>query len=84
MYIEFRLPNGAGGQTALYSKILIDQGLIDWYEKYSIPYKTKIVKYTYRVIFDDPDSYSFWALTWVSKNYATSRWSLKEPMKSPK
>jgi len=84
MYIEFRLPNGAAGQAALHAKMLIDQGLTEWYEQYSIPFKTKEVKYTYRVIFDDPANYSFWALTWVSTNYATGRWSLKEPMNPPK
>lgn len=83
MYIEFRLPNGSAGQAAAHSKRLIDIQMQEWSELHEIPYKTKLVKYTYRVIFDNPENYSFWALTWEPRSYSARRWSLIEPMSPP-
>lgn len=83
MYIEFQLPNGAAGQAAAYSMRFISNQMKAWSQEYDIPYKTKQVKYTYRVIFDDPATYSFWALTWVPASMAASRWRLVDPMARP-
>ena len=65
MYIEFQLPQGAGGMTASYALTTIREYLSTWAKKYSIKYQTKTVKYTLRVTFDSDDSYTLFGLTWV-------------------
>ena len=65
MYIEFTLPTGAGGQTANYALRIILNKVADWATKYSIPYRTKIFKYTFRVTFDEDESYTLFSMTWV-------------------
>jgi uncharacterized protein YijF (DUF1287 family) len=64
MYIEFRLPQGSGGQAAAYANYLIDKELRAWSDQYRIPYRSKIIKYVKRVTFDNDASYSFFAMTW--------------------
>jgi len=84
MYIEFTLPSGAGGMAAGYTKYYIEKAFKEWHEKYQIPYKVKTQNYRLKITFDNPEHYSFWALTWESKSVATSRWRLVEPMNPPK
>jgi len=68
MYIEFRLPTGAGGIAAQYTNGIISQNLKEWSQRYDIPYTKKIYKYTVRVTFDDEKFYDFFALTWQPKS----------------
>ena len=63
MYIEFRLPQGSGGQAAAYANYLIVKELRAWSDQYRIPYRSKIIKYVKRVTFDDDTAYSFFAMT---------------------
>jgi hypothetical protein len=65
MYIEFRLPSGAGGQGAAYALGVIRNKLSTWAVKYNISYRTKVFKYTLRVTFDLDESYTLFALTWM-------------------
>jgi len=65
MYIEFQLPEGAGGQTASYALGLIQTKLTAWAEKYSIEYRQKIIKYNLRVTFDLDNTYTLFAMTWA-------------------
>ena len=65
MYIEFRLPQGAGGGTATHALAVIRNKLHVWAAKYNIEYKTKIFKYTLRVTFDSDDLYTLFGLTWI-------------------
>jgi hypothetical protein len=87
MYLEFRLPLGAGGQSAANALYYVRRDLTAWSEKYHIDYKEKLVKYTLRVFFEDPEIYTFFGLTWNPKY---SRWAssidyrLVEPMSPPK
>lgn len=86
MYIEFRLTDDKDkssirAQIALHA---IYRDLHAWSDKYNIPYKTKTHKLTKRVMFDDPELYSFFALTFEPTSYAARRWSLVEPMSRPK
>jgi hypothetical protein len=86
MYVEFRLTanddrSSIRAELALH---LINRDLHAWSDKYNIPYKTKVHKLTKRVIFDDIETYSFFALTFESTSYTASRWSLVEPMNPPK
>jgi hypothetical protein len=60
MYVEFKLPESIAGASLL----LLRRSILDWSEKYQIPYTEKTIKYTYRVCFDKDESYSFFAMTY--------------------
>ncbi len=86
MYVEFRL-TAPGDRSAVRAEIamhMINRDLHAWSDKYNIPYNTKIHKLTKRVMFDDPETYSFFALTFETTSYSSTRWSLIEPMSRPK
>jgi hypothetical protein len=78
MYIEFRLPQGAGGQAALHANNIINAELHKWSDRYDIPYNVKNVKEFKRVTFDDEAQYAFFAMTWNvdKKFYALARWRI--------
>jgi hypothetical protein len=78
MYIEFSLPNGSAGQAAAHSLMIIRKGLVEWGLKYDIPYSEKTIKYTHRLCFDDPEHYSFFAMTWnpEKRYHALGRWRI--------
>ena len=66
MYIEFRLPRGAGGpDQASYALSIVQKKLVLWAAKYEVEYRTKVFKYTLRVTFDSDESYTLFAMTWV-------------------
>jgi hypothetical protein len=66
MYIEFRLPRGAGGpDQASYALSIVQKKLILWAARYEVEYRTKVFKYTLRVTFDSDESYTLFAMTWV-------------------
>lgn len=67
MYIEFDLPTGAGGMAAQYTNSVLTRNLLEWSQRYDIPYNKKIHKYKVRVTFDDDRYYEFFALTWNPK-----------------
>jgi len=82
MYIEFQLPkipdefnHGAG-----YARILIDIDIDDWIRKHDIQYhKTKLHKNTYRLILQNDQAYSYFALTWKPKYTASENFIFKQP-----
>ena len=78
MYIEFALPQGAGGQAAIHASHIITQALHAWSDKYNIPYNVKNIKYFKRVTFDDDALYPFFAMTWNldKRYYALGRWRI--------
>ena len=78
MYIEFSLPTGAAGQAAGHANMIINNELVEWSQKYQIPYSTKIVKYIKRVTFEQDEHYSLFAMTWNPdrKFYALGRWRI--------
>jgi hypothetical protein len=63
MYIEFRLPQG--GQAANYAHYVLRNEVKKWAIKYNIQYKTKAIKYTFRVTFDSDECYTLFNLTWI-------------------
>jgi len=65
MYIEFRLPQGAGAGYAL---DFIKQEVEKWAERYQIKYTEKTIKYTHRVAFDQDEYYSLFSMTWNPEN----------------
>ena len=44
MYIEFRLPQGAGGQSPGYALSIIKQEVEKWAERYQVKYSQKTIK----------------------------------------
>ena len=60
MYIEFVVPAG----WRAYRASALSKEIEAWAARYQIPYKIKIVKYTYRVILTDPEHYTMFGLTW--------------------
>ncbi|CAB4133403.1 hypothetical protein UFOVP257_175 [uncultured Caudovirales phage] len=79
MYIEFRLPTGAGGMAAGHAYSLIKQDIEEWAQQYNVPHKTKIHKYTYRLCLENDSDYNFFALTWNPKSSASKNFSIKNP-----
>lgn len=65
MYIEFRLPQGAGAGYAL---SIIKQEVEKWAERYQVKYTQKTIKYTHRVAFDQDEYYSLFSMTWNPEN----------------
>ena len=78
MYIEFSLPTGAAGQGAGHANMIINNHLVLWSQKYGVEYKTKIIKYTKRVTFEQDEYYSLFAMTWNPdrKFHSLSRWRI--------
>ena len=68
MYIEFSLFDVSGRVPAQYTNEQLIQNLKSWSERYSIAYRTKNVKFTVRLTFDDNKLYNFFALTWNPKS----------------
>lgn len=60
MYVEFELPEFISGASLL----LLRRSIVDWAQKYQIPYTEKTIKYTHRVCFDKDEFYSFFAMTY--------------------
>ena len=58
MYIEFKIE----AHDYVHSALMFD--IVKWAEKYDIQYKTKTIKQTIRVTFDDDRHYTLFALTW--------------------
>lgn len=75
MYIEFRLPSGAGGSAAGMALTYINIDIDNWLKKHNIQnHRTKIHKYTYRLCLASDKDYTHFALTWdpmypVSRNF---------------
>jgi|694.fasta_scaffold88491_4 hypothetical protein len=64
MYLEWKIPSGAGGATAtLFCGILRD-AIELWSTKWGIPYRTKIHKYTFRCTLGPDQNYDWFNLTW--------------------
>lgn len=65
MYIEFRLPNGAGGMAAGHASAALKKKIRDWAEKHGNPvYQAGVEQpYRYRLTFDDELNYTLFALT---------------------
>lgn len=78
MYIEFRLPTEPSLQATALANRLITEHLQEWSNRYNVPYKTKLVKYTRRVTFEDDAHYSLFAMTWNlnRKFYALGKWRI--------
>lgn len=79
MYIEFSLPNGAGGMATGYALNAIRGDIEVWAKQYNIPYKTKLHKYTLRLCLNTEKEYTQFALTWNPKHDASRYFGFKNP-----
>jgi hypothetical protein len=79
MYIEFRLPNGAGGMAAGHAAHMIRKEIAVWAEKYNVPYKTKIHKHTLRLCLESDADYTFFQMSWNSKFHSGNRYNIVHP-----
>jgi hypothetical protein len=69
MYIEFRLPSGAGGMAAGYTKMGINKELKRVCEQYKIELKEQVTKaYRFRISFKTEQDYTLFALVWKPKS----------------
>jgi hypothetical protein len=72
MYIEFQISTA----IPLLWISAIDNDVHAWAEKFDIPYKTKTVKYTHRVILTCKEHYTLFGLSFDSE----LDWRFVEPM----
>lgn len=79
MYIEFRLPMGAGGTAAGHALRLIKKDIEEWAAKYDIKYKTKIHKYTFRLCLNNDKEYTQFALSWEPHSSVSNGFEFKNP-----
>jgi hypothetical protein len=78
MYIEFRLPSGAGGVAAGTALTHINIDIDTWITKFNIEnHKTKLHKYTYRLCLATDKDYTQFALTWNPKYSASTYFEFK-------
>ena len=82
MYLAFDLPHGGGddGSSAAWWNHILHQELSIWYQKYTIAYQIKTVKWVTRVAFASDEMYSFFALTWNPTNPELRDYRVVEPM----
>lgn len=75
MHVEFKLPSGAGGQSAHYSCSLLNRELARWSDLYGFEYTTEVTYYRLTVRFDEDRAYTMFALSWP---VAQIKWEVKE------
>lgn len=80
MYVEFRLPMGAGGAAAGTALAQINIDIDNWVRQHSIKkHKTKIHKYTYRLCLSCDKDYTHFALTWDPEYSVSRNFEFKNP-----
>lgn len=79
MYIEFNIPNGAGGMAAGHALSAIRGDIELWAKQYNISYKTKLHKYKLRLCLNTDKEYTQFALTWNPKHNASRYFRFKTP-----
>lgn len=81
MYLEFRLPSGAGGAAAGFALQMLRQKLQKWSKQHNISYTSKVHKYTYRISFDDDAHYTFFMSSWNNEDNIWYKPKIIDPMK---
>lgn len=82
MYLEWKIPSSPS--HVMPGRWIVDlrDELHKWSDQYNIPYNTKYHKLTYRVTFDDDQTYSLFLLSWNPRIRHENFWpELKDPMK---
>ena len=83
MYIEFSIqwPFPGPNKFSPTALSLIRYDLARWSDKHKIPFKEKTIKDKHRVIFSDPENYTFFGLTFDPEYEASRCYKFVEPMK---
>jgi hypothetical protein len=76
MYIEFSLPSG----HAIIARQLIKAEVSTWAERFDIKFKTKTVKYTYRIILNSAEEYTLFGTSFEPRTEWKPTWRFVEPM----
>jgi hypothetical protein len=76
MYIEWQLPR----DNTYIVRIWIHAEVMLWSEQHNIRVRFKTVKYTYRLILNSDEDYTFFALTFNPKIPEWQNYSIKDPM----
>jgi hypothetical protein len=90
MYLEWRIPSGAGGAGAAHFCNMLINNIDAWSKQWGIPYRTKIHKYTLRLTLGLDKDYDWFMLTWDADKAAGNtnsnwfRFKVVEPMKIDK
>jgi len=58
---------------------MIKKDIKAWAEKYQIPHRTKIYKYTYRLCLPNDKDYTQFALTWNPQYSVSANFVFKNP-----
>jgi hypothetical protein len=71
MYIEFRLPNGAGGMAAGHACAMLRKKISEWAEQNGNPtYKAGVEgAYRFRLTFEDEYYYTLFSLSFKQGNF---------------
>ena len=64
MHVEFKLPTGAGGQSAHYSCSLLNRELARWQTVHGFELTTEVTYYKLTVRFHDEQALTMFALSW--------------------
>ena len=85
MYLEFKLPSGAGGMAAGYTKMSISKSVDRVCRRLAIELDQKLtVNYRFRVSFKQAKDYTLFALVWQPKNqwhkYTLHKGSISGPV----
>lgn len=64
MYIEFRLPRGAGGMAALHASYYIRQRMREWADAHNIKITGEHTGYRMTYMFERDSDYTVFALSW--------------------
>lgn len=79
MYIEFKLPTGAGGIAAGHALNTIRGDIEIWARQHNIHYKTKLHKYTLRLCLSTDKEYTQFALSWSPKHDVSKYFGFIQP-----
>lgn len=71
MYIEFKLPTGAGGMTALHASKYILKRMREWAELHNIKITSEHTGYRMAFMLENPRDYTLFVLSWQTDS---SRW----------
>ena len=71
MYIQFRLPAGAGGMTALHASNYIRKRMQTWANEHNIKITSEHTGYRMTFMLEQERDYTLFALSWQSD---PSRW----------
>jgi len=65
--------------AAAHAVNVIKKEIASWASKYNVEYRTKVVKYTFRLSFNNEQDYVHFQLSWNPDSFAAKRYTIVEP-----